>query len=106
MKKVVLVLAALVLAFVLTCPKAHAAAVSAPVFSPLRAALAVGADYAFYSGKDAPAFPVKKEWQVGIFGSYKLTTTLSLVGGTRFAVDSKQFDSKVGLRLLVWDGNK
>ena len=105
MKKVVVVLATLVLVFV-ACSQARAAAVSAPVFSPLRAALAVGADYAFYSGKDAPAFPVRKEWQVGVFGSYKLTTTLSLVGGTRFAVDSKQFDSKVGLRLLVWDGNK
>ena len=106
MKKVFVVLAALVLAFVLTCPKAHAAAVSAPLFSPLRAAVAVGADYAFYSGHDAPVFPVKKEWQAGIFGSYKLTPTLSLVGGTRYGLDSKQFDSKVGLRLLVWDGNK
>jgi hypothetical protein len=104
-KKVFVALATLVLIFV-ACSQAKAAAITAPIFSPLRAAIAVGADYAFYSGSQAPVFPVKKEWQVGIFGSYKLTPTLSLVGGTRLAVDSKQFDSKVGLRLLVWDGNK
>jgi opacity protein-like surface antigen len=76
-----------------------------PLFSPQRASLAVGADYAFYGGKDAPAFPVRKEWQGGIFLSYKLTPVLSLVGGTRYGVDSKQFDSKAGLRLLVWSGS-
>ena len=75
-----------------------------PLFSPLRASLAVGADYAFYSGAQAPAFPVKKEWQGGVFGAYKLTPTLALVGGTRYGVDSKQFDSKIGLRLKVWSG--
>lgn len=105
MKKVLFVAALAVFIFTLT-PQAKAASISAPLFSPLRAALAIGGDYAWYNGKDAPAFPVKKEWQVGIFASYKLTPTLSLVGGTRYAVDSKQFDNKVGLRLLVWDGNK
>lgn len=104
----------LVLMFVLLCATtlavgqtASAAPVTtAPIFSVQRLALATGADYAFYSGAQAPAFPVKKEWQVGVFASYKLTSTLSLTGGTRLGVDSKQFDSKIGLRLLVWEGNK
>lgn len=85
---------------------ASAEQVDVPLFSPQRLSLAVGADYAFYSGANAPKFPVKKEWQVGVFGSYKLTPTLALTGGTRLGVDSKQFDNKIGLRLLVWDGSK
>lgn len=75
-----------------------------PIFSPLRASLAVGADYAFYGGKDAPAFPVKKEWQSGIFAGYKLTPALSLIAATRYGLDSKQFDTKLGLRLILWSG--
>lgn len=96
-------------AAVLLCLLAGSAAaetVDRPLFSPTRLSLAVGGDYAFYSGANAPKFPVKKEWQAGVFAAYKLTPTLSLVAGSRYGVDSKQFDNKVGLRLLVWDGDK
>lgn len=77
-----------------------------PIFTPQRLALAVGADYATYSGASAPKFPVTKEFQAGVFAAYKMTPTLSLVAGSRYGMDSKQFDTKIGLRLLVWDGGK
>lgn len=96
----------LVAAFLTFAGAASAATVDLPIFSPKRLSLAVGADFAFYSGASAPQFPVKKEWQTGVFAAYKLTPTLSLTGGTRYGVDSKQFDNKIGLRLLVWDGGK
>ncbi len=106
MKKLLFVAALAVLAFAAVAQSRAATIENVPIFSPLRAAVAVGADYAFYGGKDAPAFPVKKEWQGGVFGSYRLTPTLSLVAGMRYGVDSKQFDTKVGLRLLLWAGDK
>lgn len=102
MKSLVLTLILLSLAVVASA----AELVDRPLFSPTRLSLAVGGDYAFYSGANAPKFPVKKEWQAGVFAAYKLTPTLSLVAASRYGVDSKQFDSKVGLRLLVWSGDK
>ena len=75
-----------------------------PIFSPQRASLAAVGDYAFYSGSQAPQFPVKKEWRVGLAGGYKLTPTLALTASTRYGVDSKQFESTFGLVLRIWSG--
>ncbi len=108
MKYISVLLLAIVALFLVVAavplPSQGATLSDVPIFSPKRASLAVGADYAFYSGSGAPVFPVKKEWQGGIFAGYKLTTNLSLIAATRYGVDSKQFDSKLGLRLLVWSG--
>ena len=100
------ILTLLCLSALLLTASAYAATSDLPLFSAKRAALAVGGEYAFYSGQDAPALNFKKEWQAGIFGGYKLTPTTSLTASLRYGVDTKQFETKVGLRLIVWDGAK
>ena len=99
-------IALLCLSALLLTASAYAATSDLPLFSAKRAALAVGGDFALYGGASAPALPFKKEWQAGIFGGYKLTPTVALVASERYGVDTKQFETKVGLRLIVWDGAK
>ena len=100
------ILTAITALVVLTAAVCQSATIDAPAFSTKRLAVAAGADYAFYSGKDAPALGWKKEFQAGLFGAYKLTPTLAATGSWRYGLDTKQFETKVGLRLIVWDGSK
>lgn len=78
-----------------------------PLFSLTRLSLAAGASYDWF-GKagDQPLPLFKKEWKVGVFGAYNLTPHLSLVASTDYGLDNKWTESKVGLRLRVFQGSK
>lgn len=101
MKKFVLVAALLFLTAV------SAQAQDKPLFSATRLSLAAGASYDWF-GKvgDQPLPLFKKEWKVGLFAAYNLTPHLSLVGSTDYGLDNKWTESKVGLRLRLFQGSK
>lgn len=105
MKNVSVVIFAVLLLILSIAPAARSATLeNVPIFSAQRASLAAVADYAFYSGASAPNFPVRKEWQGGFSGAYKMTPTLAAHAIVRYGADSKQFETKLGLVLRIWSG--
>lgn len=69
-----------------------------PLFSLARLTLAAGVDYSF--PEVGP-----NQLKVGVFGAYNLTPILSLTGSTVYPLETKDFETRVGVRVRVWRGN-
>ena len=76
-----------------------------PILSLKRLSLAVGADYAWWSGEQSNQPSFDKEWQAGFYGAYSLTPHLAAIGRVEYGLDSKLFHSALGIRLTVFKGN-
>ncbi len=96
---------------------AFAQSIDRPVLSLARVQLGAAANYAFFNSAESGAssqFQIKREWQVGVVGAYNVLapvgnakgTTVSLVGGSLYGVDSRWFYSYVGVRVGLYDGSR
>lgn len=105
MRKLILAAIALV-AFTVS---AHAE--DKPLFAKERLSAAFGIDHSFYSGSDnGSAYQPKSEWEVGPVAAYNLLATdshrplLSLTASVMYGIDSEIVRTKIGVRLIVFNG--
>jgi hypothetical protein len=80
-----------------------------PFLDPSRGQLAAGFGYDFYSRGSEAATDVngfKKEFTVGLYGSWNLVEELDLAGATVFGLDNHVFRSHIGIRYTMWAGMK
>ena len=78
-----------------------------PVYSALsvkRLSIAAGVDQAWYARNTLS--PVSNEFKYGIFGAYVMGRNLSAVGGIKFGSSRNELEEYLGLRLMVFQGNK
>lgn len=103
MKKFLLPLM-LVMTVVLGFAAAHAAD-DRPLLSPDRVQIGAGLNYEFNTPGTSNASPVQifgKEWTAGVYGSYNLVPKLDLIAFSKFGLDNHDFNSALGLRLVIW----
>lgn len=77
---------------------------SRPLLSWDRLSMSAGVDYAFYNDPAATSARVpefRKEWEVGIYGSYVIVERLHVAGSIAHGLDNKLLRSKLGLRLTL-----
>jgi len=80
--------------------------VDVPILSEKRISMGLGANYSWWHGDDASVPSWKKEWQGGIYAAYVLTPNVAVVGKTEYGVDSKLFNTALGVRVTVFAGNR
>lgn len=78
-----------------------------PIVSATRLQLGAGINYEWFSGsEDVPLPAVDKEFTLGLYGAYNMVPALDIIGFTKRGLDSKIWNSALGLRVTIFAGGQ
>ena len=107
MKKSLALLLFLILALAAAAGKPAHAADDVPLLSVTRLQLAGGANYLWYGAEASEPTPsFGKEWEVGVYGAYNLVPSVDLVGSVAWGLDNKLYQTRIGVRLALFAGER
>lgn len=98
--------AAALIALCLCLASQARAQTEASLFSLDRLQLGAGLNHEWFSKGDDNALDrtINKEFTVGLYGSYNVIPPMSFIGFTKYGLDSKEFNSALGLRVTIFSG--
>ena len=78
-----------------------------PLVSASRLQLGGGINHEWFSGSaDSPVITIKKEFTLGLYASYNMVPQVDIIAFSKRGLDSKIWNSALGLRITIFSGVK